>query len=257
MHGILAMSALHLAYSKPSKRASYLSQSAIHHQSGLRQVSTILPHVTKDNCTALYIFSAVICMFTLASPRAPDDFLVVGESGIAEWLLLFRGTRSIIELSRDTLKTGVLGPMFAIRERKFHLRQQVPSDPFLEGEQLDELTERIRRTARSHVQAYADAIQELKKLFAVVFLDGARCESEDVFVWLFRVSDEYLMLLRERTQEALAIFAFFCVFPKRLEANWWIEGWSGHLMTRIHLLLDEEHRLWVRWPMEEIGWVPN
>lgn len=108
-----------------------------------------------------------------------------------------------------------------------------------------------------HLQIYADAIYELQKSFAVVYQEGARCESEDVFIWLFRVSDEYLMLLRERTQEALSIFAFFCVIPKRLEANWWIEGWSGHLMTRIYLLLDEEHRLWVRWAMNEIGWVPN
>jgi hypothetical protein len=36
-----------------------------------------------------------------------------------------------------------------------------------------------------------------------------------------------------------------------------MEGWSIHLISGIYDSLDEEHRLWLRWPMEEIGWVPS
>lgn len=82
-------------------------------------------------------------------------------------------------------------------------------------------------------------------------------ETSDIFIWLFRVQDDYLELLKRHSQEALVIFAYFCVILKRLDHHWWIEGWSTHLMEKIWGILDEEHRLWVRWPIEEIGWIPN
>ena len=102
------------------------------------------------------------------------------------------------------------------------------------------------------------AIVELRKSFAVAYSEEiAVLESSDVFIFLFRVSEEYLYLLKDRTQESLAIFAYFCIITKRLENAWWSQGWSDHLMSQIHDLLDEEHRLWIRWPMEEIGWLPS
>lgn len=258
---VLALSALHLAYFKPDRRDFFLTIASAHHQTGLRLVNSILPHIDDDNCASIYIFSSITSIFTLASPRAPDDFLVVGESGIAEWLSLFRGVRAIIEVSVETLTRGPLGPIFTTGARRYQLREDLSRERFAEGDILSELAEQIRSTAteatKPHLETYATAIHELEKSFSVIYKEGVRCEPEDVFIWLFRLSDEYLMLLKERTQEALVIFAFFCVIPKRLEANWWIDGWSTHLMTRIHLLLDNEHRLWVRWPMEEMGWVPS
>jgi len=260
MRAILALSALHLAYFKPEKRDFYLSQAMIQHRIGLRKATSVLPHVTDENCTALYLFTAATCIFTLASPRKPGDFLVIGDSGIAEWLILFRGTRSIIETSYEALRTGIMGPMFIIGARRNQPQEDLFHEHSAEGEQLNELQQLIRGTAVNEqvLQIYSTAIEDLRKSLFLAYGNGPQAfESSDVFIWLFRVSEDYLMLLRERTQEALAIFAYFCVIPKKLEANWWIEGWSTHLMTRIYNLLDEEHRLWIRWPIEEIGWIPN
>ena len=87
MRGILALSALHLAYYKPERREFYLNQAMAQHQTGLREATYLLRNVTAENCTPVYIFTAMTCMFTLASPRKEDDFLVIGEGGIAEWLM--------------------------------------------------------------------------------------------------------------------------------------------------------------------------
>lgn len=102
------------------------------------------------------------------------------------------------------------------------------------------------------------AISELQKSFAVAY-SGVydTLESSDVFIFLFCVSGDYLTLLKDRTQESLAIFAHFCIIAKKLEHYWWSDGWSEHLMSQIYAMLDEEHRLWIRWPMEEIGWLPT
>jgi len=111
---------------------------------------------------------------------------------------------------------------------------------------------------QEHCQAYSAAIKELKKSFAVFYRPGFNAyEPTDAFIWIFHLEDDFLALLQERTQEALAIFAFFCVLLKRTELAWWVGGWSFHLLSKIYYLLDVEHRLWIQWPMEETGWMPS
>jgi len=47
-----------------------------HHNAGLIGATHALRNVSDDNCTALFIFTAMCCMFNLAPPREPGDFLV-------------------------------------------------------------------------------------------------------------------------------------------------------------------------------------
>ena len=76
MRGILAISALHLAYFRPLRREFYLAQAVAQHEAGLHQATGILSNITEHNCNALYIFTAISCIYTLASPRLPGDLLV-------------------------------------------------------------------------------------------------------------------------------------------------------------------------------------
>lgn len=32
-----------------------------------------------------------------------------------------------------------------------------------------------------------------------------------------------------------------------------MSGWSQHPTVELHALVDEEYRLWIRWPIEELG----
>jgi hypothetical protein len=326
MHGILAFSALHLAHysSMPTssfgRKAHYIALAASHHQEGLRMTTALLPHVNTENCSALYIFTALSSLFAIAnsrlcystpglvsgspsastsvdidpalSPAAPvptphNDLLLFGADGIPDWLILFRGTRSVVEASQAALLVGVLGPMFAAGARRSRLRDE-PSIPSAslsrttEEEALDQLRLCISRTvsaddatlrnrsssssSQDHdsdpandIAVYDAAIAELQKSFAAVYhptsTPTGTAETADVFIWLFRVTDAYLALLRRRTQPSLAILAFFCPIARRLDGNWWMQGWSDLLMGRIWSALDEEHRLWVQWPVEEMGWL--
>ncbi|KAE8449728.1 hypothetical protein EG329_007503 [Mollisiaceae sp. DMI_Dod_QoI] len=283
MRGILALSALHMARYKPEQKDSYMSQATAHHQEGLRITTGLLSSITKENCTALYLFSALTLYITLASPRKPGDFLLVGENGIADWLYLVKGTNYIIESSEGYLFSGPLGPMFKAGRRRTEIRERLlasssktqdndPPDP------LTELSSLITETSpdRQNLPIYTTAINTLRKSF--VFHSyyhyrhqetpsstptptppppPAGHETADIFYWVFRLPDAYLALLKQHTQESLAILAYFCVVLKRLDGHWWMEGWSAHLVEKIWGLLDEEHRLWIRWPIEEIGWIPN
>ncbi|EDO65355.2 hypothetical protein GE21DRAFT_9537 [Neurospora crassa] len=73
----------------------------------------------------------------------------------------------------------------------------------------------------------------------------------DAMLWLWAVSDSLVPLLKiHPTQEAVAIFAHFGILLKHHERQWWLQGWGDHLIMRAKDILDEEHRGWIRWPLE-------
>jgi hypothetical protein len=139
----------------------------------------------------------------------------------------------------------------------------------LQDEQSNEpllapLRERIFASSRTAddqrgllLHTYAHALDELE-LALVVSRDPATPRDVlDAMVWLWEVSDSLVPLLRgtDPKQEAVAIFAHFCVLLKQHEAHWWLQGWAEHVMVRAHEVLDEEHKGWIEWPMREMGWM--
>lgn len=255
MRGILAVSALHLAYNKPSKKEEYLNLAMNQHQTALREGIAMVSDVTEENCPAVYIFSILTFLFTLGSPKKADNFLLIESSGVADWLYLLRGTRLIIESCKYTLGNSILGPMFRIGHRRMALQESTPG-----MEPLKELRDYATNasTNTETLNVYIQAIDELDRCFGVLYHSNVQyVETAHIFSWTFQVSDTFLQLLKEGTQEALAIFAYGCVLMKHLDCHWWMDGWSRHLISRIFYILDEEHRLWIRWPVEEIGWVPS
>jgi hypothetical protein len=258
MHGILALSALHLAYLYPQKDF-YVSHAQMHHQISLHKGRKLLPHITQENCSGLYIFSALVALYTLASPRKPEDFLLVGETGIAPWLLMFRGSRSIVDSSEAALMSGPLGPMYQNGLRRVQLRESCTNKTSTGEEQLTVLRNLIAETILDPTTfgIYAHAIEELRKSFAAFNRYQYNHGTTDAFIWVDRVSGEYLLRLGNKTQESLCIFAFFCVLLHQMNSVWWGEGWSTHLMTQIDLLLNEEHRRWIWWPVKQVHGLPD
>jgi hypothetical protein len=256
MNAMLALSALHMAHFSTEKKDYYIDQAARLHQSGLRTAAALVPSVTVDNAPALWIFTAITSIVSLASPRKPEDILLIGNGTIAEWLKLLRSIQSMIQMYYEILCDGSLGAMFRAGRQRTSLRDAHKNDKTIEAKQLAKLLVLVEQATvnQVHLAVYTQAIDELRGSFNVAYAPGFRTyESADVFIWVFRLDDKYLQLLVDQTQEALAIFAYFCVILKRFEGTWYVNGWSNHLLQKIYSLLDEEHRLWIRWPIEETG----
>ncbi|KAK4033343.1 hypothetical protein C8A01DRAFT_19701 [Parachaetomium inaequale] len=83
-------------------------------------------------------------------------------------------------------------------------------------------------------------------------------EAWDMLVWQWTQGKDFLPLLEAVSppQEAVVIFAYCLLVVRKLENQWWVEGWADHLMSKTWALLDEEHRHWVVWATEEMGWIP-
>ncbi|KAL2166317.1 hypothetical protein VTG60DRAFT_2949 [Thermothelomyces hinnuleus] len=86
----------------------------------------------------------------------------------------------------------------------------------------------------------------------------SKLEAWDILVWQWTQGKDFLPLLESASppQEAVVIFAYCLLVLKKLENQWWLEGWADHLMGKTWALLDEEHRHWVVWVTEQMGWIP-
>lgn len=256
MLSILALSALHLAHLKPDHDPSYLDQAITLHNAALSKGSPALSNITTENGENLYLFATLTCFFALGRPRQAGEFLLEGDTGLAEWLVMFRGTRTVAEsLDQTSLYTGPLGPIFAEGARRAFLQFSAPTQVdhlwMLQHVINDTTSNRDERTV------YNLTIDGLRQAFNLVYNQNTHpIESSDVFVWLYRASDEYLVLLGQRKPEALAIFGYFCVLLKKFDAMWWVHGLAEYFISQIHNVLNESHRLWINWPMKEIGWIP-
>ncbi|TGO40614.1 hypothetical protein BHYA_0034g00340 [Botrytis hyacinthi] len=72
MHGLLNISALHLAFLNPAKRDLYLAPAIRHHDIFLSLYRSELDSITPDNCSAMFICSTLISICTLAFPICSD-----------------------------------------------------------------------------------------------------------------------------------------------------------------------------------------
>lgn len=103
------------------------------------------------------------------------------------------------------------------------------------------------------VDTYIGALTNIRQSLTTLFAFAETYEGSDAFVWVIKTPETYFILLRKQDQPALCIFAFFCVILHHLSKTWWAHGWSIHLMKQIYRLVDEGHRLWIKWPIEQIG----
>lgn len=258
MRGLLAVSALHLAnYAPQEKRGRYSAQAAMQQDRALAGVRSAMSNVTKENCDALFVFSTTVIVFTFAQPRVPGTLIFIGseDEDTAERLLLIRGVHSILMSAWDWISVGPISAL--LKSGRYRSPPEFLGPP--ESDHLLELSQLIKESTidEAELEAYEGAIENLRKSFAAICAPDSRiCHLAPAFSWPIKISDEYIGLLRRRTPEALAIFAHYCVLLKKLDGFWWVQGWGTILLSTIYGLLGNTHRLWIRWPIQECGWIP-
>ena len=118
--------------------------------------------------------------------------------------------------------------------RRVQLRELPTNKTSTGEEQLNLLQHLIAETIpdRTTFDIYVKAIEELRKSFMVFNLYEYNHGATDAFLWVHRVPEKYLLLLRDREQESLCIFAFFCVLLHQMNSIWWGKGWGTRLMAQ-------------------------
>jgi hypothetical protein len=256
LRGILSISALHMARFRPEGRDFYVAQAFDHYNAALAAASPLIPNITAENCVQLFLFSNITTFFAFAKPKNPTDFLLSNDHALPQWLYLLRGVRAVMEAQPFLIHSSPISGMFGsgIQVQKNWCSNK------LEHESFRELEANIRSRVPGdapRLEVLLDTMDSLQRIYSVVYEGSQPDENKviSVFVWMYKVRPEFLELIVENDSESLCMLAFFCVLLRRLDFIWWMEGWGLHLIGRIYSRLNVTYRLWLRWPIEEIGWV--
>lgn len=257
-HGILACSALHLAYLNPLERQRYKLTAAYHQDQALPEFRSSIMNANEDNCHALLAFSQLLIVHCFASDEQDENLLLVGgkhESDLPDWLNIIRNGCVIFENVLEVMNAGPLTPLLVNGIEKNRRIDEVPENPKI-SERLRHLAE-IPLRGNCHeatLRAFPDALLELSRAFSKA--EASRHVFDmwtAVYIWPAQVPLAYLDLLRDRSPAALILLAHYCILLKPLESHWYISSLPKRLLSRIYRQLDPEWRHWLQWPIEEIG----
>ncbi|KAF4432242.1 Sterol uptake control protein 2 [Colletotrichum fructicola] len=258
MRTLLSISALHLAHQRPERKEALVARALLYHRLASREAMGLMSSLDERNAENLFLFSLLTIFFALASGRYLKESAVVWESAFPDWTFLLSGACSLIKLLNARIYDGPLLPIIRYAtERFFTARDETSAHP----ENLENLRKLIGSNCRDEnlLDIYNYAIDELRHPLSLALHGGGHgMDIMDMFIWKYFVAEDFLPLLKtpETNQEAVVIYAHFCIVLGKLESQWWLQGWAKHLISQAWALLDESYKPWIQWPMEELGWVP-
>ncbi|KAI1812870.1 hypothetical protein GGS20DRAFT_599656 [Poronia punctata] len=256
LKAILAISALHLARLRPQQKESYVEQALVHHSAAYAMAVPLITQASGDHFAPVFHFSMLTTIITFAKPRSAEDLLVISHGILPDWLVITRGLRTLVESGGETaVSSASLDALFYEGMQLQMLWEQQTQD----HEALITLESNIRaRTPAHKLPALEEGLLSLRRSYNVCFMNNMTGERQvrATLIWMVKLTDEFADLIKVHDSEALCILAYYCVLLKRLEHLWWVEGWAFHLIEQIYKTLDAKYRLWIQWPLEEIGWAP-
>lgn len=265
LRALLAIGGLHMNHlSKNGETSSwYKSKATAHWNAAVRLATSCLADLNEDSCDPLFMFAMLSCLQIFAKGPQPGNYLLFTEDAEKEWPIFFRGLRSVAEASVHFGLTEPGKPFaFMYGIAKLDLEKLQEDEPVtIWGSALQNLRQIMvsEVSDQEEMRVYDEALRRLTAGFTAVFgnFDVVRgANSQAVFAWLYHVSEDFVERLQAKENLALVFFAYFVVLIKQIEDAWMMKGWPDHLMSGIYYALVPAARLWIRWPMERIGWCP-
>ncbi|OJJ48113.1 hypothetical protein ASPZODRAFT_150416 [Penicilliopsis zonata CBS 506.65] len=249
MHGILALSALHLARTKSDQlRPGYMSTAIAHQNHALSLFRGLLNDINSSNAKAIFSFSTIVLVYSFgfshtSDTRDPWNTL----ADIHQVLILAHGLRQVLQESRGALQDSTFNPLMQLEPEEFTL----PEDARVALGHLHEANNSLGSYGGNHqTMMYSKALGAIGNALGEV---SAGLSSINVACKLaIRLPRKYVESVGERQPLALAIMACYCVVLHRLRYNWCIDDWGIRLARAIWLALDDEWRPLTNWAMMDI-----
>ncbi|EAU31836.1 predicted protein [Aspergillus terreus NIH2624] len=257
LHLMLAISALHLGSEQPEHREHHFRQADEHFTFGVRSITSILTQLNSENCQMIYVSAVLICLVYFGHGPPPGEYLVFSETGKAEWLVLMRGVRSILESRRQEIFTGILEPVpgprvdeidpLLLDELEMHKRHILDVKQFIKLNVVDESTRDMCVAACTNLLSTFEEVYKTRTLGR----DGI-CLMAPVIGWIYRLPESFVSLLEGKNAFALVVLAQWSILLRYMQSSWLMVGWDRHVVSGIHMSLRGEFHPWVEWPWSVI-----
>lgn len=248
MHGILALSALHLA--EESTGTDHRKYSAIalgHHNQGLATYRLELGNITATNHAAVIGFSSITstCSFAFSRPLTPNSTLAPIDD-LARIFSLIRSWQPVVQAARKFQSEALAAESND---------SQIPTFPAHAEEAFSHLHDLNLDTSRHadyhETEVYAFAIDTLKACLRS--LSRPDSSPHRISDWVNDVPDRFVSLVMEHRTLAMIILAHYAVVLHRFADTWWLKAWGPRLLEGIWWNLEPDCRDKVSWPREMVG----
>jgi hypothetical protein len=247
MHGILALSALHLARTgpEPSRRAAYLNRAVMHQNQALALFRELLGEINESNAKAMFAFAGIVVVYTFGFPHTPDvqdPWTCVDD--LCQVLVLTRGVQQVIRSPADHLSHSNFAPILQIEE----VHGRLPDDATATINNLHEANEVCGARNQFHeTEVYTATIDNVAEMLGWVY--GGLTSTVIAGRWAIKLPQRYLELLRERDPMALVMLAHFGLLLQYLKHRWCFEEWCVRVAKAVWALLDDQWRPLIHWAM--------
>ncbi|KAB8212504.1 specific transcription factor domain protein [Aspergillus parasiticus SU-1] len=250
MHGILALSALHLTFnnSGTTKEShlmiarSYRSQARV----GLEKVKGKL---NDSNSNAVFALYHILIVFAFALPLIIEPH--EDQTALDELCEVFRFTKALgdsIPAIIDRVKIGEMKELIESSDPP----PRMPDTSRLAIMALLRMNAALTRQNPEHeCDVYSPTIKYLGESLDKLARGGEIMVV--AFQWIFQIPPRFVDLLRERQPFALIVLGHFAVILHSLREHWWMGEWGARLIRQIGQHLDMESKQSLNWVLDATG----
>lgn len=255
MHGLLALSALHLAFLHPSQAHKYARLCDKHQAIALTKYRSILAsEIDMNTADALFAFASTLSLSTMArscSPIMTEHTQAIDLDAVVELFFLTRGVKDVIHLCYQHIKSGPMAEMFEGHSYGDDVSVILPETVAQRFRDLDRMlrASHLDAEARQHCQSALTELEDIYKNL-VHFGTASLIDVGQVWRWAVAVSSGFLRLVQARIPAALIIVAHFAAATAAIRTTWYTENWGMYTLNGIEMELDQQYRCWMEWPRE-------
>ncbi|KAF7594393.1 hypothetical protein BBP40_009374 [Aspergillus hancockii] len=249
MHGILALSAVHIARTRGDHhRPAYLSTAVAHQNQALASFRELLNDINDSNAKAMFALSSVVVVYAFGFPHSPeskDPWACIDE--FVQVLVLARGVQQVLNQATPSIRSSD----WEILLRLDDYIASLPKDALSALVRLRELNAYCGSTDSTHdADIYDITIDNLSDITAAAY--GGLTSITVAARWAIKLKPKFVNLVRERSPLSLVILAHLCALLCRLKCDWSIEQWIHRLPKAIWQIIDDRWKPHAEWPMVEI-----
>ena len=249
LHGLVSLSAAHLAHLNPERRIFYRSKAIVHRNRALQLCIPALRKITQANCLALFVFSSTIAVSTFASPDLSNVKPTSPVDDISTFFTMIKGVSTILQGRVEWIRASSLGIL--LHEDRFQWRLSLgplPQELSLPMQRLRQWNEIVAIDTQI---ACAEAIKDLEAVFrAQPVISGDRTL---LFVWCAIVTPEYVNQVKSRQPMALVVLAHYAALLHTVRSQWWSAYRGRQIVGAVYEELDASWKPAVQWPMEIVS----
>ena len=258
MHGVLALSALHLATMRPAQVNKYASLCDKHQASALASYRQILTHITDDVADALFALATILSLSSLARATLKasqmDGPPYISVDSICELMFLTRGVREVKEATGERVNLGRFSAV--LHGHDLSADVQVTMSPKISSifRELD-LMVHVNCENQEQKKYCSEAVTHLRNVFQGLlgcWLTGD-FEVGKIWRWTALLSYDFIKMVQVYYPPALVITAHFTVAAMMLREMWFVANWGSLAFDGIRIALKGELEEYLVWPQEQMA----